>query len=322
MLPAKPVTGIDPIKSDILSLPDFTTLSKSSPPVLTNAILIRGVELGISKLASQKKFRGPIHVYIGQELLAASVLSSALSTDSVTSTHRGHGHYLAKGGSVTSLIDELYGLPSGCNGGHGGSMHVADLSIGLYGANGIVGGGLPIACGLSLANQLDKSNSLTFCFFGDGALNQGVVYESLNIASFMKLPIVFICENNGFAQSTKLSDVSNSTAQQRASGLGIDTASFDFTDPHSDVNKISSLIAYLRSSPSPFLLDLTCYRFHRHFESERAKDDDYIDSRLHSEKLSKDPLKIFFDEMNLNIDFDSLLNSISSVICSYSPSCS
>ena len=109
----------------------------------------------------------------------------------------------------------------------------------------------------------------------------------------MKLPIVFICENNGFAQSTKLSDVSNSTAQQRASGLGIDTASFDFTDPHSDVNKISSLIAYLRSSPSPFLLDLTCYRFHRHLKV-RAKDDDYIDSRLHSEKLSKDPLKAFF----------------------------
>ena len=146
------------------------------------SLFIRGIEESIVKLAKNKVLRGPIHSYVGEEAVASGVLANSQKNDSMTSTHRGHGHYIAKGGNITKLIDELHGKRTGCNGGHGGSMHVSDLSINHFGANGIVGGGVPIACGLALSNKLDKKKKSFFVFLVMEP-NQGVVLESFNLCS-------------------------------------------------------------------------------------------------------------------------------------------
>ena len=130
---------------------------------------VERLQSALVSLAKERILRGPIHSYVGQEAVAAGVLANVSAEDAVTSTHRGHGHYLAKGGNLLALLDELCGLETGCNGGLGGSMHVADLTKGLYGANGIVGGGVPIACGLALSSKLDNSSRVIVSFFGDGA---------------------------------------------------------------------------------------------------------------------------------------------------------
>ena len=183
-----PLLKTDELKDRIYEIEPFkrivNTVAKDNKG-LSLMILLRGIEEAIVELARERILRGPIHSYVGQEGVAVGCISQTKPEDFITSTHRGHGHYLARGGNITALIHELYGLPSGCNGGHGGSMHVADIGKGLLGANGIVGGGVPIACGLALAKKLDAKVGIVIVFFGDGAFNQGVVLESLNIAAFI-----------------------------------------------------------------------------------------------------------------------------------------
>lgn len=285
------------------------------------SLYIRGIEESIVKLAKNKILRGPIHSYVGEEAVATGILLQALDKDSMTSTHRGHGHYIAKGGNITKLIDELHGKKSGCNGGHGGSMHVADLSINHFGANGIVGGGVPIACGLALSHKLDKKENIVFCFFGDGASNQGVVLESFNIAAFMSLPIIFICENNQYAQSTKLSDVSKTSVSEKALGFGIESCEVNGLNI-SEVKAIASQIIHrVRCNKKPFLIQANTYRFHRHFVSERPKDIDYLDLELHKQSLSRDPLKQYCLENNLEVKtLENHLEEIQKVVLIYSDS--
>tara|TARA_B100000242_G_scaffold66464_1_gene41245 strand:- start:258 stop:1232 length:975 start_codon:yes stop_codon:yes gene_type:complete len=280
---------------------------------------IRAIEEAIVSLAKENKLRGPIHSYVGEEAIATGVLSHANPLDAVTSTHRGHGHYIAKGGNISMLIDELHGKESGCNGGKGGSMHVADLSINHFGANGIVGGGVPIACGIALANKLDKKDSIVFCFFGDGASNQGVVLESFNLAGFLSLPIIFICENNQFAQSTKLSDISLTSVAKKSEGFGIKSIEVDGLNISEVSCKTYDAVNYTRYEKKPYLIQANTYRFHRHFVSERPKPIDYLDENFHKKFLSKDPI-INYCYLN-KIDFkllENYLTSIKDIIFNYS----
>src|SRR5437667_11093590 len=167
--------------------------------MLRAMILIREFDELAIKLRTGGKIYGAVHPYVGQEAVAVGVCANLTNADRVTSTHRGHGHCIAKGADVKRMMAELFGRADGYCNGKGGSMHIADFAVGMLGANGIVGGGLPIACGAALAAQLEGKGDVTACFFGDGAAAAGEFHESLNIASLWKLPIVFVCENNQYA---------------------------------------------------------------------------------------------------------------------------
>ncbi|MCL6629090.1 MAG: thiamine pyrophosphate-dependent dehydrogenase E1 component subunit alpha [Armatimonadetes bacterium] len=164
--------------------------------------LIRHFEQKVVELFQKGLIRGATHVYLGEEAVAVGACAAINDDDYITSTHRGHGHVIAKGLDVKRMMAELLGKATGYCGGKGGSMHIADISQGVLGANGIVGGGIPISVGSGLSSQYKHTGQVTLCFFGDGASNQGSFHESINLASVWKLPVVYICENNQFAVTT------------------------------------------------------------------------------------------------------------------------
>jgi pyruvate dehydrogenase E1 component alpha subunit len=186
--------GVTPKNSDSLNL-------------FEKMLLIRRAEETLAVLCKQGKLPGAVHLYVGQEAIAVGACSALTNQDWITSTHRGHGHFLAKGGNLQSMYAEIWGKREGICKGMGGSMHVADFSKGILGANGIVGGGFAIATGAAFGAQLRGEGQVALCFFGDGAANQGVFMESMNISSVWKLPTVFLCENNGVSEFTVSSTV-------------------------------------------------------------------------------------------------------------------
>ena len=162
-------------------------------------VKIRRVELKIEELYPGDEMKTPVHLSLGQEAVAAGVCASLNENDSVLSNHRGHGHYLTKGGDLKAMIAELYCKQTGCTKGKGGSMHLIDTSVGLLGSSSIVGGCIPIATGVALGYVMQKEKRVSVAFFGDGAVDEGAFYESLNFAALKKLPVIFICENNFYA---------------------------------------------------------------------------------------------------------------------------
>ena len=163
-------------------------------------LLIRRMEERLGEVVKTGELPGPVHLYIGQEAVAVGVCACLGDRDWIASTHRGHGHFLAKGGDPRAMIAEILGRETGICHGKGGSMHVADFSRGILGANGIVGGGIGLALGAALAAQLDGEGRVSVAFFGDGGANQGVIMEALNIAAIWRLPLLLVCENNGFSE--------------------------------------------------------------------------------------------------------------------------
>jgi TPP-dependent pyruvate/acetoin dehydrogenase alpha subunit len=175
--------------------------------LLRTMILIREFDLLAIELRQERRIHGALHPYVGEEAVAVGVCSVLRPSDRITSTHRGHGHCIAKGADINRMMAELFGRVDGYCKGKGGSMHIADFAIGMLGANGIVGGGLPIACGAALAAQLEDTGRVAACFFGDGATGEGEFHESLNIASLWKLPLVFVCENNQYGAGNAVASV-------------------------------------------------------------------------------------------------------------------
>ena len=167
---------------------------------------IRRFEEKVEELATTGRIGGFAHLYIGQEAVATGVCATLKDTDYITSTHRGHGHVIAKGGDISLMMAELFGKITGYCKGKGGSMHIADLDLGILGANGIVGAGPPIAVGAGLAAQYKNTGGVSIAFFGDGASNQGTVHEAMNLASILKLPVIFVAEYNGYAEFTCQAD--------------------------------------------------------------------------------------------------------------------
>src|SRR5687767_1294918 len=162
----------------------------------------RGGVAAFGATLGEARVRGPLHLSTGQEAVAAGVCLNLARDDYLTSTHRGHGHTLAKGASMERMMCELFGRATGCNGGKGGSMHIADFSVGMLGANGVVAAGLPIAVGAAHAQKLQKRSGITACFFGDGAINRGPFLEALNWAQVYGLPVLFVCEDNRWSATT------------------------------------------------------------------------------------------------------------------------
>jgi TPP-dependent pyruvate/acetoin dehydrogenase alpha subunit len=228
-------------------------------------VRIRKLEEKIAELVSQGEIVCPCHLYIGQEAVATGVCATLEKGDLVFSTHRSHGHYIAKGGDVRALMAELYGKADGCSGGRGGSMHLASPEAGLPGSSAIVAGTIPIAAGAALAFSMQKKANIAVAFFGDGALGEGVLYEALNFASLKKLPVVFVCENNFYSTHMPVTASLADTDISRKAGI------FDMPGVKVDGNNVVEVyraakkaVKSARSGRGPTLLECLTYRWRGH----------------------------------------------------------
>lgn len=252
-------------------------------------LTIRRFEERVTELYAEGKLPGVVHMYIGEEAVATGVCSSLRNDDYITSTHRGHGHLIAKGGNVSRMMAELYGKATGYCKGKGGSLHITDASLGMLGANGIVCGGLPIAVGAAYgAAKIRHTDQVVVAFFGDGASNEGWFHESLNMASAWKLPVVFVCENNLYGVGTRLRRIAPlEDLALRASAYGIPGASVDGNDVLAVREAGAEAISRARQGKGPTLLECKTYRHRQHFEGERQQ---YRDETERQRWLAKDPI--------------------------------
>jgi pyruvate dehydrogenase E1 component alpha subunit len=211
------------------------------------------------------EMRGTTHPYIGMEAVGVGVMLALQPNDYVTSTHRGHGHTIAKGGDPRKMMAELLGRATGYSGGKGGSMHIADMDKHMLGANGIVGGGMGLATGAALTALLQQTGSVAICFFGDGALEQGILHETTNLAAIWKLPVVFVCENNQYAMSASAAwSVAGGDPAKRAAGYGIPGVTVDGMDLFAVNTQASEYVERARRGEGPAYLVCNTYRFHGH----------------------------------------------------------
>jgi acetoin:2,6-dichlorophenolindophenol oxidoreductase subunit alpha len=232
--------------------------------------------------------RGPLHLSTGQEAVSAGVGSALLPQDLLTSTHRGHGHTLAKGADLQRMMAELYGKAGGSNGGKGGSMHIADFSVGMLGANGVVAAGLPIAVGAAHALLLQGRAALVACFFGDGAINRGPFLEALNWARVFALPVLFVCEDNRWAATTPTATLTaGDGASARAAALGVEAVVVDGNDVEAVADAAAALAATVRAGGGPRLLHALTYRVKGHVSVDAAA---YRDPAELQAALARDPL--------------------------------
>ena len=212
---------------------------------------------------------GFVHLYAGEEAAGAGIMMHLRQEDYISSTHRGHGHCIAKGVDVKGMVAELYGRSSGTCHGKGGSMHIADLDMGMMGANGILGAGAPLACGAALASKYKKDGSVGISFLGDGASNAGNFLESLNLAAVWDLPVIFVVENNGYAQATSRDyAVAVDSYVDRALGFGMPGVTVDGTDFFAVYEASGEIISRARNGGGPSLLECNMIRFYGHFEGD------------------------------------------------------
>jgi 2-oxoisovalerate dehydrogenase E1 component len=231
-------------------------------------LLIRGFEERVSDLYRDGEVPGFVHLSTGQEASAVGACWPILPTDVITSNHRGHGHCLAKGLAPLAMFAELMGKDSGTNRGRGGSMHIADPSIGIFGANGIVAAGLPIAVGAAAASQLRADGGVAVAFFGDGAIAQGAFHEAMNLASVWQLPVVFWCENNGYAEFSPAATQTAATLERRASGYDVDYVAVDGNDVTATASVMTRVVEAVRAGGGPAIVEATTYRWHGHYEGD------------------------------------------------------
>ncbi len=229
---------------------------------------IRGFEQRVSVLYRDGEVPGFVHLSIGQEAAAVGACWPLRPTDVITSTHRGHGHCLAKGLDPLGMFAELMGRDQGTNRGRGGSMHIADPALGIFGANGIVAAGLPIAVGAATAAQLRADGGVAVAFFGDGAPAQGAFHEALNLAAVWHSPAVFFCENNGYAEFSAVSDQHGASLDHRAAGYGVDHVAVDGNDVVATAVAMEDAVRSVRAGRGPVVIEATTYRWHGHYEGD------------------------------------------------------
>ncbi len=238
--------------------------------------------------AGSARVRGPLHLSTGQEAVPSGVCAHLHAADYLTSTHRGHGHTLAKGADMRRMMAELFGKAAGFNGGKGGSMHIADFSVGMLGANGVVADGLPIAVGAAHAQKLQARAAITVCFFGDGAINRGPFLEALNWAQVFALPVLFVCEDNRWSATTASGEMTaGAGASARAGSLDIAARQVDGNDVLAVFEAADELIAQVRAGLGPRLLHALTYRVKGHVSVDPAA---YRDPQELAAALQTDPI--------------------------------
>jgi pyruvate dehydrogenase E1 component alpha subunit len=249
--------------------------------LLRTMLRIRRFEERCAELYSSGEIRGFVHLYIGEEAIAAGIIPQLRATDAIVATYREHGHALARDIEMDSIMAEMFGKAEGCSGGRGGSMHLFDESARFYGGNAIVGGGLPIAVGLALADAMRELDCVTACFFGEGAVAEGEFHECMNLAALWKLPVLFCCENNLYAMGTALSrSESEIDIAAKASSYQMSAWSVDGMDVLAVEHAANAAIEAIRNGGGPHLLELRTYRFRAHsmYDPERYRTREEVDS--------------------------------------------
>ena len=254
--------------------------------------LIRRFEQRAIELVRSGVIPGGIHPYIGEEAIAAGVCAALRADDLITSTHRGHGHVLAKGADPVRMLAELAGRETGLNRGRGGSMHAADVSAGICGANAIVGASAAIAAGAAWSRRRAGHDGVAVTFFGDGAVNQGVLLEALNLASLRRLPVIFVCENNQFATSMRVQDTTAGTITGRAGAFGIPAETIDGMDAEAVLEAASGAVTRARAGDGPTFLECLTYRFDAHHTWEYSVRPRYRTDEEVAAGSVRDPLEI------------------------------
>ena len=256
---------------------------------------IRCFEERVKELFMEGKLPGFYHIYVGQEAVAVGACSTLRKEDYITSTHRGHGHLIAKGGDLGKAMAELFSRETGYNKGKGGSLHLAVPELGMLGANGIVGGGIPIATGAAFSAKYRDSDQVTICFFGDGASNQGTFHESINIGATFKLPIVYVCENNLYGSTTYQPSVRNvEDIADRASGYGIPGVVVDGNDVEAVYDVVNTAVQNAKKGEGPTLIECKTYRHYTHFVGEP---DTYRTKEEVEAWKAKDPIKRYHEKL-------------------------
>ncbi|MEM3640839.1 MAG: pyruvate dehydrogenase (acetyl-transferring) E1 component subunit alpha [Candidatus Bathyarchaeia archaeon] len=256
---------------------------------------IRLFEEKVFELYAQNLVPGTIHLYTGQEAVAVGVCSALRKDDYITSTHRGHGHCIAKGADLKRVMAEILGKKTGYCKGKGGSMHIADFSIGMLGATAVVGAGIPVATGAGLSAKLRKTDQVAACFFGDGASNQGTFHEGINMAAIWRLPVIFVCENNLYAMGTRQSMVMViENVAERASAYGIPGVVVDGNDVLAVYEVAVKAVERARKGEGPTLIECKTYRHRGHSRVDPAR---YRPKEEVEAWLAKDPIKRFKDRL-------------------------
>lgn len=261
--------------------------------MFTQMVRIRSFEDNANQLYLSAKMPGLTHMYSGEEAVAVGICEALKTSDKITSTHRGHGHCVAKGAEFKQMFCELLGKEEGYCRGKGGSMHIADQSNGNLGANAIVGGSMGIATGAALTAKLQDRDDVTVCFFGDGATAQGLMYEVMNMAALWKLPVIYACENNGYSEYTKTEEIAAGSITARAEAFGIEAFQVDGQDVLAVNELATKLVERSRKGEGPFFIELMTYRYHGHHvgdinrEYYRAKEEETL------WKTERDPILRF-----------------------------
>lgn len=263
--------------------------------LLHQMIRIRRLEEKSAELYTKLKIRGFLHLYIGEEAVAVGIMEALNPEDAVVATYREHGHALARGLTANAIMAEMYGKQEGCSRGRGGSMHLFDASLRFYGGNAIVGGGLPVAGGLALADKMQHKKQVTCCFFGEGAIAEGEFHETMNLTALWQLPVLFVCENNSYAMGTalKLSE-SVTDLVEKAKSYGVTAASVDGMDVLAVEKAAKKATRFVRTEQKPYFLECRTYRFRAH---------SMFDAELYRTKAEvtawkkKDPINLFTQQL-------------------------
>ena len=260
-------------------------------------VRIRLFEEAAGKLAEAARLPGFLHLYVGEEAVASGVCANLTNSDQITSTHRGHGHLVAKGGDFNRMMAELMGKSGGYCKGKGGSMHISDLDLGMLGANGIVGAGSPIAVGAAFANKYRSDGNVSVAFFGDGATNIGAFHEAANMACALKLPIVFCCENNEYGEFTpRHKTMAITDVVDRAQGYGMPGMIVDGMDVVAVYEAAGEAIARARRGEGPSFLECKTYRFYNHHGVQNLGLKYRTDEEVNEAK-KRDPIFTFEDRV-------------------------
>ena len=263
---------------------------------------IRSVEEEISKRYSDGKMRCPTHLSIGQEAVPAAFSEIALKNDFAVSSHRGHAHYLAKGGSLKSMIAEIYGKRTGCSRGKGGSMHLIDLSVNFMGTSAIVGNSIPIGVGLGMSAKTNNTKQVSYIFFGDGAIEEGVFYESVNFAIVKKLPVIFICENNLYSVYSPLSvrQPKNRNIFKMVKAMGANVMQCDGNDVTKVYKILKKATIQTRKGKGPYFLEFSTYRWLEHCGPNFDNNIGYRTEKEFLQWKKKEPIKKLIKKIDKN----------------------
>ena len=271
------------------------------------------VEEEISRRYSEKKMRCPVHLSIGQEAIPSIFAMTITKDDFAVSTHRGHAHYLSKGGNLDAMIAEIYGKSTGCAKGKGGSMHLIDRNVNFMGTSAIVGNSIPVGVGLALSAKLKGTDQISCIFLGDGAVEEGVFYESVNFAAVRKLPVLFICENNLYSVYSPLSvrQPKDRSIAKMVEGMGIEMSIGNDSDILANQKLMKKAVSNVRSGTGPHFLEFPTYRWREHCGHNFDNDIGYRSEEEFLEWQAKDPLKLL--ERNLSKDSIDLSKKLLSI---------